>query len=287
VKHGAAPKRARNRRLSEVARLARELAEAREQQVATSEVLRVISSSPVELGPVFDAILVNAVRLCEAQFGNLLLYEKEAFRVVAMHGALPAWDALRRRDPIIRFSAVNPLGRIAATKKLQHITDFTMERAYINREPGPVAMVESAGARTVLVVPMLKQKELVGVLAIYRQEVRPFTDKQVALIRSFADQAAIAIENGRLVRELRQRTTDLNDALDQQTAASQVLEVVSRCPGDLGVVFDAISNSASEDCAVLRPILLIGGCTTLWSSQDRRLLWVELSNPDRSSALPT
>src|SRR5262249_36055271 len=105
----------------------------------------------------------------------LLLYEGDAFRVVAMHGAPPEWDALRRRDPVIRFSPGNPLGRAVATKQLQHITDFRMEQSYIEREPGPVALAEAAGARTVLVVPMLKENELVGVIAIYRQEVRPFS----------------------------------------------------------------------------------------------------------------
>ena len=216
--------------------------------MAASEVLRVIASSPNELEPVFDAMLANAVRLCKAKFGNLLLYDKNAFRVVAMHGAPPAWDALRRRDPVIRFSPINPLGRIVETNELQHIGDFTMEDAYIRGEPGPVAMVELAGARTALVVPLLKQDGLIGVLSIYRQEVRPFTDKQVALIRSFADQAVIAIDNGRLVNELHQRTADLSEALDQQTATSEVLQVVSSCPGDLAAVFDAILGKATRIC---------------------------------------
>ena len=130
------------------------LAEAQEQQTATSEVLGVISSSLGELQPVFEAILANATRICEAKFGNLLLYDGNAFRVAAMHGAPEAWNELRRRDPMIRFSPKNPLGRVVATKQLQHIADFRMEEAYREREPGPVALAEAAGARTVLVVPM-------------------------------------------------------------------------------------------------------------------------------------
>ena len=155
----------------ENARLFNELRESLQQQTATSQVLQVISSSPGELDPVFQAMLENATRICEATSGNLLLYDGDAFRFVAMHGAPPAWDALQRRDPVIRFSPGNPLGRVVATKQLQHITDFRTEQTYVAGEPAPVALVEVAGARTVLVVPMLKEDELIGVIGIYRQEV--------------------------------------------------------------------------------------------------------------------
>src|SRR5215813_8731258 len=161
------------------------LAEALEQQTATSEVLQVISSSPGELEPVFAAMLANATRLCEAKFGTLLLRDGDAFRMVAMHGAPPAYVELRRRDPVIRVSPNNPLSRVVATKQLQHVADFRKEQAYVERDPPAVALADVAGARTVVAVPMLKDNELVGAIVIYRQEVRPFTDKQIDLVTNF------------------------------------------------------------------------------------------------------
>ena len=227
----------------------RELSELLEQRTATSKVLQVISSSPGELQPVFQAMLENATRICEATYGVMWLREGDGFRNVAFHGALPEAYTGQWRSGIVT------LARIGRSRKLLHVADLRKDRAYLHGHPLTVSAVDVAGVRTSLGVPMFKEDEFDGVISIYRKEVQPFTDKQIALVTTFAAQAVIAIENARLLNELRQRTddltertTDLTEALEQQTATSEVLQVISSSPGDLQPAFEAMLANAVRIC---------------------------------------
>ena len=188
------------RLFEEVQARTRELTASLEQQTATSEVLSVISSSPGELAPVFEALLGNAVRICGAEFGNLLIREGHVFRHVATFGASPEFAEARRRDPVIRPVPNSILARIITTKKPDHVLDLREEQSYLDRSPGSVQLVEGAGGRTVLGVPMIKADNVIGTIAIYRRHVEPFTAKQIELLSHFAKQAVICDRERAAVR---------------------------------------------------------------------------------------
>jgi signal transduction histidine kinase len=241
----------------------RELDEALQQQTATSEVLRVISNSPGELQLVFDAMLENATRICAAKFGILYRCAGDALRTVATHGAPQSFVEERQRNPIVSPNPETTLGRALSTRQPVQIADILTEvRDFDDRA---AQLPKLAGARSVLAVPMIKGNELLGAILIYRQEVRPFTDKQIELVKIFAAQAAIAIENSRLLNDLQSKTREQQESLEYQIATADVLNVISRSTTNVQPAFDAIAMSAAR---------LFTPCeTTITTVHDGQLYW--------------
>ena len=227
----------------ENARLITETREALDQQTATAEVLGVINASPGNLAPVFDAMLERAVRLCEADTGHLFRFENGALLRLASRGVAEDFDELFPPESPVPMDPNSVPARMIATRSVVHVHDTREDESFtVYRTRDEVAAVE-AGILTVLFVPLIKEGEVVGHFTMHRMEVRPFTDKQIALVQNFAAQAVIAMENARLI-------TETQEALDQQTATAEVLQVINANPGDLQPVFDVILEKAMALCDV-------------------------------------